>query len=199
MMKAKYEEELTEVLWVKTIIYSVIILILISILLFTPKKVFDEDMPFQLATSMAITSDDNLLLYDYDVYGTIERFNEGLIVDVEETKLAFKERNEILVVKVPGDIERTEVKDDYIYITSKDVPELNIEYYLVKDMTVNGISIQCRTFIMLFQDISQLTNSIYFALYFVFIISVFTPTATKLTRCIIVILKRKRLVANHDE
>ena len=66
---------------------------------------------------------------------------------------------------------------------------LNIEYYRVKDLEFNDINIPCRTFIMLFTDISNLVNNIYFALYLVFFIILFPPISIKVLRNILLLLR----------
>lgn len=191
-MTERLNDDPKEVLWTKCIIYSVIILFLIIFMIIIPKKVFDENAPFILAISIAITDDDNLMLYDYDVYGTEERFNEGLDSDVSAVKADFKERNEILVVKIYDEDITTEVRNDYIFMTHPDIPELNIEYHLVKNVSINNIYIQSRAFIMLFQDISKIINFVYFALVFVFFVSTFTPFSIKLSRSIIFLIREQK-------
>ena len=136
-------------------------MISLSFIIVAPKKIFQENLPFQLATSMAITSEDNFILFDYKVYSNEERFNTGLITDFQETKQSFTDRSEIVAVKIYGETAFIEVREDYIFITSPDTPELNIEYYLVQSMMFDDIKIPCRTFIMLFTDISTLVNNIY--------------------------------------
>ena len=195
-MTSKNEDKLLEVLWTKSIIYLIITIFLITFVIIAPKKVFRDNMAFFLATSMAITTEDNLMLYDYKVYGSEERFNEGLIEDVEEVKLDFLERNEIVAVKIHGSNNMTDIRDDSVFITSTDTPELNIEYYLVKDMEFNDINLPCRTFIMLFQDISRLINTIYLAIFFVFSISIFIPISIKLARNISYLTKHYKQKRN---
>lgn len=187
------ENELLEVLWVKAIIYSIILLTIIISIILVPKRVFDNQTPYLLASSMAITSDDNLLLYDYKVYGTDERFEEGLVNDVNTVKLDFMSRSELLAVKVYGNTDLIEIIDDYIFITSPLTPELNIEYYLVKDMAISDINIPCRTFIMLFEDISVLINSLYIALVLIVLFSFFTPISIKTVRIIGYLVRKYKL------
>jgi hypothetical protein len=184
MAKNKNEDLLSEVLWVKAILYSLTILIVIVVAIVVPKKVFDDGRAYQLATSMAAITDDGILLYDYKVYGNETRFNDGLIYDVEEAILAFKERNEVLAVKIYGENNSVEINDDYIFIISPETPELNIEYYLVKDIEINDIKIPCRTFIMLFEDISKIVNIVYLSLFLIISICIFTSVSIKLTRSI---------------
>ena len=188
MSKRKRELSIAE-LWVKTIIYGLILLLILILFSLAPKEVLDEDASYELATSMSIIEDDNLLLYDYKVFGTENRFNQGLVDDVNEVKADFKERNEILAVMVYGQRETFVFKDDYIYITNPQTPELNIEFYLVKDLEINEVNLPARTFIKLYDDVSQAANNIYFALLLIVSFSFFTPFGLKFTRLVIKIRK----------
>jgi hypothetical protein len=188
-MHQETEDNTIEMLWGKCIVYSLLFLLVVIAFILAPKNVFDKKASYLLATSMAITKNDNLLLYDYQVYGNIERFEQGLLSDVQEVKLDFQERNEIVAIKIYGENNLIETREDYIFIIDSETPELNIEYYLVKDLEFNDIYIPCRTFIMLFTDISNLVNNIYFALYLVFFIILFPPISIKFLRNILLLLR----------
>jgi hypothetical protein len=192
------KNELEQVIWVKTISYAFIILICIIGIIFAPKKVFDKDTPVQLATSMAIIDETNYILYDYEVYSNEKRFDDGLIYDVEQVKLSFQERDEIVAVKIYGEIDKTEVREDYIFITSPDTPELNIEYYLVKDLQVADVNVPTRTFIILFEDISRLVNNIYLVLLTVVSLSILIPMSIKLTRYIMCLSEKYKINSNKE-
>ncbi|MGD9909431.1 MAG: hypothetical protein AB7U79_02360 [Candidatus Izemoplasmatales bacterium] len=185
MKKSKTEETVIEVLWVKLVSYSIFTLVLVFLLIFVPKQVFEDNMAYTMASSMAIPDSSNLLLYDYDVYATEARFTEGLIVDVNTVKAEFMERSEILAVMICGDEYKVEYKEDYLFIVNPDTPELNIEYYLAKDLSVNNMNVSCRTFIMLFEDISTLVNTVYIGVLTLFFGLTFIPFVVKLTRLII--------------
>jgi len=187
-MALKKIEEDIEIIWVKTIIYGLAILVLLVLVALAPKQVFSNDLGYRLATSMSIAEDENLLLYDYQVYGTEERFNQGLIEDVSEVKNDFKDRNEILAIKIYGEKETIVYYDDYLYMTDPDTPELNIEYYLVKDMEFNDMNVPSRTFIMLFDDIARLVNNVYLGLFIIIAFSIFTPLTVKLTRRVLYLI-----------
>jgi hypothetical protein len=195
-MSLKYKEDNVAVLLAKIITQSVIIILCLLFILLAPKTVFSKDLPFRLATSMAIVSDENLLLYDYKVYSNEDRFNNGLINDLKIVKDKFSGRNEIMAVKIYGETSTLDVRVDYIFITSPDIPELNIEYHLVKDMSFNGINIPNRTFVMLFKDISVIVNTIYLAIFLIVSISFIAPTSIKLTRNIVNYSKVKKINQN---
>ncbi len=181
-MSVKPIETNINILWVKTILYAFILVLVIVSVILIPKVIFKRDAATTYAISLASTDDVNLLLYDYDVYATTTRFNEGLIAAVDIVKQAFDERNEVLAIKVYGETKTIERRNDYIYITDPNTLMLNIEYYLVKDVALNDITIPARTFIMLFDDIAPIINGIYIGLYTIVFISIFTPFTIKVTR-----------------
>jgi hypothetical protein len=180
------------VIWTKIILYGVFLIVCATIFIFAPKKIIDDDFAFTIATSLAITDESNLLLYDYKVYATEERFINGLQTDVIETINAFHERNEIVAIKIRGEINKIEVKEDYIMIVDLDTPELNIEYYLVKDMRFDDINIPCRTFIMLVKELETTVNHIYLSIFGLILLLIMIPVTIKLTQNIVLLNIFKR-------
>ena len=170
------------VIWTKIIVYTILLFICIMIFILAPKKVIDDDFPYEIATSLAILEDSNYLLYDYKVYATEARFLEGLEIDTMDTKESFRERNEIMAIKIYGDNDKTEIKGDYLLITSQDTPELNIEYYLVKDLSFDGTNIPNRTFIMLIKEFMPIINYIYLSLMGLILLCISIPTTIKLVK-----------------
>ena len=183
----KNKNDYIEVLWAKIIVYSIIIILCLIFIIIAPKRVFKESSAYDIATSMAITNADSLLLYDYIVYGTEDRFNKGLIDDVEIVNQEFKIRNEILAIKINGDTRKTEIVKDFFLITDPSTPELNIEYYLVRDIMVADIRIPAKTFLTLFDDISTLANNLYVGLLAIVSISILAPVSIKLVKVVVVI------------
>lgn len=190
-MRIKDKDEPIEVLWVKTAVYSLSLLLLLIFVIFAPKEIFNSQKSNTLAVSMALTGDDSLILYDYKVYSNETRFASGLIDDVAEEKQAFLTRNEVLAVKIYGETNKIEIREDLIFITSPETPELNIEYYLVQYMEVANINVPCRTFILLFEDVSRLINNIYIAIIAIISMSIFIPTSIKLTRTVVTLINKK--------
>jgi hypothetical protein len=94
------------------------------------------------------------------VYSNEDRFELGLQNDVILEKEKFSERSELMLVKIPGNPSVT-FYDDYVLVTSLDVPELNIEYYLVKNIRISDYTVPARTFIMLLSDVIQTINTVY--------------------------------------
>ncbi|MGE4571294.1 MAG: hypothetical protein AB7E09_00970 [Candidatus Izemoplasmatales bacterium] len=191
-MARKKQEASIEVIWLKTIIYGLILLLIIVLFSIAPKRVFYETSSYELATSSIILEEDNLLLYDYKVYGTDQRFQRALSEDVEIVKQDFLDRNEIMAVKIYGEISTVKIYDNYVFLTDPETPTLNIEYYIVKDLEINNIQLSIRSFIMLFEDISILINGVYLGLLLIISISFLLPFSVKLTRNISFIVQRNR-------
>jgi len=159
---------------------------------FTPKVVFEDELPYQVATSMAIIEEDNLLLYDYKAYSTDTRFQNGLIEDLAIQKAKFLDRNEIMLVKIPGD-SKVEFFNDYVLVHSQEVPELNIEYYLVQNISIADISVPARTLVMLFQDVIAVVNNVYFIFLTILFFLLFLPQLFTIVSLILGIVDEKRL------
>lgn len=188
-MKTKEENPRIEMLWVKLItrLISLITLLIMAIVL--PKTVFNAQTPFRIANSMAVVDENSLLFYDYQVYATEARFNQGLVEDFEEVINSFKSRSEIVAIQVNGDQYSLEYRDDYIFITNPEVPDLNLEYYLVRNLEFDGISLPIRTFIILFNDIASLVNTIYIVTFIIVSLSIFSRLVVKSTTTILEIKK----------
>ena len=176
------EREDIPVLVTKVILLGLVILTCLILFIVAPKRIISNDFPFKMATSLAITDESNMLLFDYKVYATEERFNEGMLDDVEEMKLAFRERSEIMAIKIYGESESIEIKDDYVFIVNQDTPELNIEYYLIKDMMFDDMSFPVRTFIILVNDLKPVVNHIYLAFISLVTLLILTPTTVKFAK-----------------
>ena len=178
----KIKNDSFEVLLVKIMIWIMIVLISIILLIIAPKKVLSTHKSFELAVSMAIMEEDNLLLYDSKVYSNFTMFEEGLKNDVEDTLEAFIERNEIMAIRIYGNEEQMIDMKDHVYIISNETSEFTIEYYVVKDLKINGFSLPCRTFIMLYDDISEVINHIYLTSLILISVCVIFPSSIKVTR-----------------
>ena len=195
-MKIDQKKDVIEVYWTKLMMYVLILLTIVVLFIVVPKSVFDQFAPFRLANSMAMLTEENFMLYDYEVYSTEEAFQKGLVDDVAVKLDEFRERNEIVAVRIYGESERIIVEEDYILILSPDAYDLNIEYYLVINIYVADVSLPVRTFIMLFKDISILVNNIYRAVLIILTLSFFTPISINLTRTVIVIRNQKKFIEN---
>ena len=195
-MKIDQKKDVIEVYWTKLTMYGLILLTIVVLFIVVPKNVFDQFAPFRLANSMAMLNEENFMLYDYEVYSTEESFQKGLVDDVAVKLDEFRERNEIVAVRIYGEFEQIIVEEDYILILSPDAYDLNIEYYLVINIYVADVSLPVRTFVMLFKDISTLVNNIYRAVLIILTLSFFTPISINLTRTVIVIRNQKKFIEN---
>jgi|694.fasta_scaffold96480_3 hypothetical protein len=156
----KFFKKKVNYLIVKLTIVSVTLLTTMVTFLAIPKTIFSSNAHYEVTTPMAILDQSNLLLYKYKVYADETRFNTGLIVDLEAERLQFASRNELMVVKIPGEF-KIEFQSDYILMVEPEIPELNIEYYLVKNIQIDATSIPARTAILLLKDVFQTINTIY--------------------------------------
>jgi hypothetical protein len=159
---------------IKLAVFATTLTITSLFYVFSPKVVFEAHLPYRVAISMAIIEEENLLPYDYKVYSNETRFEKGLVDDLALQKARFIDRNEIMLVKIPGD-PRVEFFDDYVLVQSPEVPELNIEYYLIQNISAADISIPARTLIMLFQDVIEVINNTYFAFLTILFFLLFVP------------------------
>jgi hypothetical protein len=84
-----------------------------------------------------------------------------------------------MAIKVYGLSNRIEYKEDYIVIYNQDTPELNIEYYLIKDMIFDEMSFPCRTFIVLINDLKPVVNHIYIGVVLFITLAILAPATIK--------------------
>ena len=150
------------------LIYFVTTILLFLILVFSPKQILEYQDGIEIAYSLSSLNDENILFYDYKVYPTQDRFEKGLNEDVLKQLKDFKDRNEFMVIKINGTVNKTYLNDEYLIIESDEVPELNIEYYLLRDFEIQEIRLPNRTFLILFEDISNIINAIYLGLFILF-------------------------------
>jgi hypothetical protein len=166
----------------KKINYFIIKLTIVSVTLLTtmvtflaiPKTIFSSNAHYEMTTPMAILDQSNLLLYKYKVYSDETRFNTGLMIDLEAERLQFASRNELMVVKIPGEF-KIEFQSDYILMVEPEIPELNIEYYLVKNIQIDETSIPARTAILLLRNVFQTINTIYLTTILIVFFLLFVP------------------------
>lgn len=128
--------------------------------LIAPKRIMKNDDLYNTTCSLASTEDENTVFYDYKVYVDERRFDSGLKNDVPVVLEKFKEADDILLVKIPGEEKTTELKDGYWLIKDSTVPELNIEYYVLKNIDFANNSIPSHTFLTLAKNILKKANTI---------------------------------------
>ena len=124
-----------------------------------------RNVSFRLLTPFVSVDDNNLLFCDYFVYGTERRFNEGLITDVPAAKDRLKESGDAVVFKIPGRGKHI-VFSDYSIVYDENVPELNIEIYVAKNIAVGKISLPFVTAETLIEHYLPLALLVFFSAFF---------------------------------
>jgi hypothetical protein len=170
----------------KLITFIITTIITLTGFIITPKALFKQELPNQLATSLALVDDDNLIFYDYKVYSSEERFLIGLSQDVIAKKQVFALQNDVMVVKIPGE-NKIEIFQDYILIQDENVPELNIEYHVLKNIEFNNTLIPARTFILLAQDVLKFANRIYLITMIVIFSLILIPQLFKVVKLALIL------------
>ena len=99
-----------------------------------------RNVVYRLLTPYLGTQEDNLVFFDYYVYGTERRFNEGLEKDIPKAKELLKLNNEGVVIKIEGEDDILS-RGDYLLIRDHNVPEFNIEVYVAKNIFYRNMSI----------------------------------------------------------
>ena len=118
-----------------------------------PKEILSEPQLYSTTVSMAETNEDNFILFDYKVYGTQERLNRGLEAELPSYIAKFKANDDVLVVKLPAESFSAETFAEYVLVHSPNVPELNIEYCVAKNVNAFGSSLPTRSFIKVARDL----------------------------------------------
>lgn len=126
-----------------------------------PKDILTEPQLYSSAVSMAEVSEESMVLFEYKVYGTQERMTKGLETDLPGKIAQFKANDDILAVKVPGESFSYETFAEYILVHSQNVPELNIEYCVVKNVNAFGSSLPTRSFLAVARELLARATVIY--------------------------------------
>lgn len=136
-------------------------LFLIVLYVFVSLFVTARDVAYRMLTPLVETNEDNLVLFDYYVYGTEERFNEAMGKVVLPVKDELKKKGEAVVVKIPGKGERI-FYSDYSVVFDESVPELNIEIHIVKNISLKKISVPFATAERLFEVyLARIAKAVY--------------------------------------
>ena len=123
------------------ILFRYVLLVCLTVLyVICPFFLSARDISFCILTPFIDAEEKNLVLFDYYVYGTEQRFDEGMEKRVPQIKDKLKERNEAVIVKVPGNNVRR-IYADYSVVFDQTVPELNIEIYVAKNVTFKNMSV----------------------------------------------------------
>ncbi|GEM_PF-2462434 len=175
MKREKTVESSKPLEYVRTILlYLGCVLSVLGVCL-VPKQLISEEQLYSTSVSVADLSADSIFLYDYKVYGTNSRLEAGLKTEVPLKLAQCKANDDILVVRVPADTAKTETFDQYILIHSPDVPELNIEFCLAKNVNVMNSSLPTRTFIKMARGLLGKATVIYLCLVALIAFLLFLP------------------------
>ena len=131
---------------------TVVCLFLILICFFTYFIYADitKELAFRFCTPYVSTESDNLVFYNYKVFGTENSFEKNLSQYIAKEKNFLKSKNEFAVVKIKGGYS-VERKADYIFISDERVPDLNVEIYIAKNFEIGNNSLPLKTVVLLLQ------------------------------------------------
>ena len=113
------------------------------------------DLSYRALTPYLGQEEENLVFFDYYAYGTERRFSKGLTEDVIQSTQKLKENREGAVVKVPGK-KASIICENYILVYDENVPDLNIEIYVAKNVNFWAMSLPFPTVVSLVERYSQI-------------------------------------------
>ena len=141
----------------------VLSLVFICMMVYThsigPKELITKDQTYTFVASVADVENSSILL-DYQVFGSQKRFEEALNTNPTEKLEELKGNGEVLMVKVYGESYVKEFKNGYWYVEDPNAIELNIEYYIVKNLSVANTSLPVHTLYELINDILVKVNKV---------------------------------------
>ena len=150
-----------------------------------PKCLLSREELYSISVSMANVVDDELVLYDYKVYGTSSRFELGIEEDVSEVFAKFKEHDEALAVRIHGDNKNVEYNGLYWIITDPETIELNIEYYIIPNLKFGNNILPIRTIVGAGTNIMNKINTVYLCLIIsIYAISIVPPSIGVIKRIV---------------
>lgn len=150
--------------YVRTSLWFLGVILAIVGIVVAPKQILGEEQLYSSAVSMADTKEESFAMIDYKVYGTEARMEAGLEAELPARITQAKANNDILVVKIPSENFYTETFNDYILVHSQQVPELNLEFCVAKNVNVLGATMPTRTFINLARDLLNKATILYLIL-----------------------------------
>ena len=199
MKKEKTNKDNLSSLIAKVSAYASLILVAIIGFIIVPKEVINNNQLYTFSVGISSPSMDNAVLYDYKVFGSEKRFEEALIVEVNEKVEEFKVSEDVLMVRIYG-VEHTETfKNDYWLVTDPETPELNIEYYVLSNLTFTTMSLPCHTFINLAKQIVSKVNIIYLVIIILVALGIITPFSIGVARAIPKIVKLNKENNNESQ
>lgn len=171
--------------WVRVSLFFLGCVLSVLGVVFAPKELLSEPALYTSAVSMADTTNDSLVLFDYKVYGTQRRMDADMPVQIADKLAQFKVNDDVLVVKVQGTELKTEVFDEYVLVHDPETIELNIEFYAAKNVKAMGSSLPTRTFIKLARDLLKKATVIYLCLVVLIAFALFLPCSIYGTKALL--------------
>lgn len=146
---------------------TVVCLFLILICFFTYFIYADitKELAFRFCTPYVSTESDNLVFYNYKVFGTENSFEKNLSQYIAKEKNFLKSKDEFIVVKIKGEY-LVKHKADYILISEENVSDLNVEIYIAKNFDIGNNSLPLKTVVLLLQKIIKIIIYLLFTLAF---------------------------------
>lgn len=146
-----------------------LLLIFICFFAFTFCADLTGEMVYRLCANHVNTESKNLVLLDYKVFDTENKFNEKAL-DYAESKVKFlKSKGEFAVVKVKGEYD---IKDKgyYLLITEDDVPNLNVRIYIAKNIDIGNNSLPAVTVSTLLHEILEVVVLVIYSIVFLILL-----------------------------
>lgn len=126
-----------------------ILCLLIFIFFILVFQITSKGYIYNFTSGFAKTNENNLILYDYEVYANETKFEKAKN-RISEVVDRLKEKGETVLVRLPSKKNGITRNGDYVIKYDNTAIELNIEYYVVKNMKIFGYDIPCKTFISIF-------------------------------------------------
>ena len=128
---------------------------------FTTNTKVVKDLVFSLSVRFLDTEENTLVFYKYKAFGTQNSFDKNSIDYIETEKDFLKSKDEFTVVKI-RDESRVFYKRDYVIICDENVPELNVEIYIAKNIKIGAYSLPCKTTAFALQKILRILTFLIF-------------------------------------
>lgn len=172
------------VLLTKIISYSTIVVFLIVGFCIIPKKAVSYDSVYSAAVSLGDIREETTLLYDLKIYENKDNFDQGLESDVSDIFCKFKNRGEILLIKIPGSNYSLTNENDYWVQVDDSIKDLRIEYYLITNIHFDNYSLPCKTVMNFLNDELAIINIIYILAIILVMILLLIPFSIGIVRCV---------------
>lgn len=144
----------------KIITFGILTVFGIVSLSIVPKQIFTDDLIFEIATTSAVVKKEEVLFYKNKVFANQEILDSKFESETQKMIEEFRNNQDVLLVMLKGP-EKIENRNTYIVAYNEEVPEFNIEYYVVKNSNIANSVIPCRTVITALKDVGHKVDIIY--------------------------------------